>query len=89
MQYALSMHPVISSSVDVFAGIAVTSTDEDGFVYVATSGKIAMAPVSGAETKFIKINGSNQLEFEATKTVDTVGINLGLVSSGIYEIRLL
>lgn len=79
----------IYNGTDVFAGIAVTPTDEDGFIYVATSGKIAMAPVTGSATKFVKINASNQLEFEATKTINTVGINLGLVSSGIYEIRLL
>lgn len=79
----------IYNGTDVFAGIAVTPTDEDGFIYVATSGKIAMAPVTGAATKFVKINASNQLEFESTKTADTVGINLGLVSTGVYEIQLL
>lgn len=74
---------------DVFLGIAVTATDDDGYIYVATSGKVAKAPVTGVATKFVKINASNQLEFESTKTIDTVGINLGLVSTGVYEIKLL
>jgi hypothetical protein len=79
----------IYDGTGLFTGIAVTATDAEGFIYVATSGKIAKAPVTGVATKFIKINESNQLEFEATKSINTIGINLGLVSTGIYEIKLL
>ncbi|MPN29920.1 hypothetical protein SDC9_177375 [bioreactor metagenome] len=79
----------IYDGTGLFTGIAVTATDAEGFIYVATSGKIAKAPVTGVATKFVKINESNQLEFEAAKSINTIGINLGLVSTGIYEIKLL